>query len=37
MNRICVDIKTYEELLPELKFTLGELGDNLIGDALLWI
>ena len=37
MNRICVNLKTYEEILPELKIALEGLGDNLIGENLLWI
>lgn len=37
MNEICIEIKEYEDILPELKEALAELNDDLIGDELLWI
>jgi hypothetical protein len=37
MNRICVEIKDYDEILPELEQVLAELDDDLIGEDLLWI
>ena len=37
MNRICVEVKEYEEILPELQQVLAELDDDLIGEDLLWI
>lgn len=37
MNIICLDIKDYEEILPDLKRVLERLSENLIGEGLLWI
>lgn len=37
MNRICIEVRTYAEILPELREALRGLRDDLIGDALLWI
>ncbi len=37
MNRICIEVKEYEEILPELQQVLEELDDDLIGEDLLWI
>jgi hypothetical protein len=37
MNIECIEVKEFEEILPELKDVLEQLSDDLIGDALLWI
>jgi hypothetical protein len=37
MKTVCYEIKDFEEIRPELEFVLGRLGDNLIGQGLLWI
>jgi len=37
MNTVCIQVKDYEEILPELREVLERLSDDLIGDALLWI
>lgn len=37
MNRICIEIKDYEEIVPELQQVLAQLDDDLIGEGLLWI
>ena len=37
-SRECVIEREYEDILPELRDVLGELGDNVIIDeGLLWI
>ena len=37
MNTVCVEVREYEDILPELRDVLEQLDDDLIGDALLWI
>jgi hypothetical protein len=37
MNRICVEVREYEEILSELQQVLEDLNDDLIGEDLLWI
>lgn len=37
MNIVCVEVREFEEIMPELKDVLEQLRDDFIGDALLWI
>lgn len=37
MNEVCIEVREYDEILPELQEVLARLRDDLIGDELLWI
>ena len=37
MNTICITVREYSEILPELRRVLGSLRDDLIADTILWI
>jgi hypothetical protein len=37
MKTIYYEIKDFEEILPELKITLGRLSDDLIGHEVSWL
>ena len=37
MNKVCFEVREYEDIVPELRKILAELRDDLIGENLLWI
>ena len=37
MKTLCYEVKEYDEIIHDLQEVLGRLGDDLIGDELLWI